>query len=204
MKTFAVRIVLLVAALTVGCGKQAKDAGGGSGVAAGGATGSGDLYFNVTVDGKPLSIAAADITTTFRRSNAQLPVLSIYAGKTGAPQILLTIPQELTGPSSTPNGAPEPESGIVQGSVSLQDYPEKGYTTNSFNTPYPETMIVVPDAVVITAVTPETATTKLITGTISVKTFAGPGHTDPKDADHVLKGKFRIRHEFTSTSGEKF
>jgi hypothetical protein len=196
--------VVLVLALAACSSKSSEPQRTGS-AATGGAAATGDRYFELTIDGKPLRIDAADISSTFRTVGNHAE-LKVFAGKQDAPGISLIAIGPMTGPSSTPNGSLEVESGISQGSVSLQNYPEKGYTTNSFNATYPEMAVVVPDAVVITAIAADGADAKLVTGTFDAKTYGShsKGTPDPKDTDHVVKGKFRIRHEFTSMSGDRF
>lgn len=160
------------------------------------------LYFDFTVDGKPFTVAPEDVSTTFRTVGNHAE-FKIFAGKPDGVTITLTAITPMTGPSSTPNGAADVASGIHQGSVSLQEFPEKGYTTNSFNATYPEMAVVVPDAVVITAIEPDGKDARFVTGTFAAKTFGShsQGTPDPKDTDHDVKGKFRLRHEL---SGERF
>lgn len=197
------------------CGKGADKTGpaasagsaagtAGTAAAVGATPAAGAAYFEVAIDGKPLTIKAADISSTFTKI-AGHPKLTIYAGADGATSVVLTIPNAMTGPSSTPSGSPNQDDNIVQGSVSLQNYPEKNYTTNSFDTLHPpKAAIVQPDAVVITEITADGADAKYIAGTINVTTFAVEGGTDPKNTDHVIKGRFRIHHVFDSMSGERF
>lgn len=54
----------------------------------------------------------------------------------------------MTKPSTTPSGSPDPKMNISQGSASLQNYPEKNYTSNSFNGTYPDKSPVITDAIV--------------------------------------------------------
>lgn len=165
----------------------------------------GELYFNFAADGKAYEIAADDVSSTFNNFNGH-PAFKIYAGADGEKGVLLTIPKDMKGPSSTPNGSKDFNDNITQGSVSLIDYPEKGYTTNSFNTVYPEMSQIIPDAVVITSIEEDGKDAKIITGTFNAKTYGShsKNNTDTKDIDHDVKGKFRIRHVFNSMSGERF
>lgn len=165
----------------------------------------GDRYFEFTVDGKSFSVDPEDVSSTFSAVGDHAE-FKIFAHKDGATGVSLVVTAPMEGPSSTPNGSPVVESGISQGSVSLQDFPEKGYTTNSFNAIYPEMAVVVPDAVVITTIVADGKDAKFVTGTFNAKTYGShsKGATDPKDTDHVVKGKFRIRHEFTSMTGDRF
>jgi hypothetical protein len=192
--------VVSVLALTACSSKSSEPQPTGSAAAA-----TADRYFELTVDGKAFKIDAADISSTFRTVGNHAE-FKVFAGKQDATAVSLTAIGPMTGPSSTPNGSPDVASGISQGSVSLHEYPEKGYTTNSFNATYPEMAVVVPDAVVITAIAADGADAKLVTGTFEAKTYGShsKGTPDPKDTDHVVKGKFRIRHEFTAMSGDRF
>jgi hypothetical protein len=194
---YIARIVIVLG--LVACSSKSSEPQG-TGSAAGG-----DRYFELTVDGKAFRIDAADVSSTFRTVGNHAE-FKVFAGKQDATGVSLVVIGPMTGPSSTPNGSTDVESGISQGSVSLHEFPEKGYTTNSFNATYPEMAVVVPDAVVITAIVADGANAKLVTGTFDAKTYGShsKGTPDPKDTDHVVKGKFRIRHEFTSMSGDRF
>lgn len=204
------RVVFVLAA--VGCSSKTSEPSKGSGSAAGSsateatkAPAAGARYFEFTVDGKPFSVAAEDISSTFRAVGDHAE-FKVFAHKEGNPGITLVVNNAMTGPSKTPNGSPVVESGISQGSLSLQEFPEKGYTTNSFNAIYPEMAVVVPDAVVITSIVEDGEKAKIVTGTFDTKTWGthSKGTPDPKDTDHVVKGKFSIRHEFNSMTGDKF
>ncbi len=213
---YLARILIILA--VVGCSSKASEPSQGAGAggsAAGGAVGGsaaggatarvGDRYFEFTVDGKSFSVDAGDVSSTFR-SVGDHAEFKVFAGKQDTTGVSLVVNGPMTGPSSTPNGSPVVESGISQGSVSLHEFPEKGYTTNSFNATYPEMAVVVPDAVVITSIVADGKDAKIVTGTFDAKTYGtkSKGAADPKDTDHVVKGKFRIRHEFSSLSGDRF
>ncbi|MEJ7601559.1 MAG: hypothetical protein WKG01_26890 [Kofleriaceae bacterium] len=202
------RVVLLLAVL--GCSSKSAEPDKGSGIATRPTAGTtkapaGDRYFEFTVDGKPYTIEPGDVSSTFR-SVGDHAEFKVFAGKDGATGISLVVTSPMTGPSSTPNGSTVVESGLSQGSVSLHQFPEKGYTTNSFNATYPEMAVVVPDAVVITSIDADGKDAKVVTGTFETKTYGthSKGTPDPKDTDHVVKGKFRIRHEFSSMTGDRF
>lgn len=156
---------------------------------------SDDLYFDFTVDGKEMHVAADDISSTYDATNKDT-TFKIFAGKEGAPTLLLIIPHNVANPSSTPNGSPDYAMNINQGSVSLQNYPEKNYTTNSFNTVYPEMSVPTPGAVIVTSSELMGDEGRIITGTINTTTYGEKSHTDPKSTDHKIAGKFRIKHEF--------
>lgn len=200
---YFVRVLLILA--VVGCSSKSAEQTKGSGSAPGAAaTPAGDRYFTFTVDGKSFSVDPGDVSSTFRSVGGH-GEFKVFAGKEDAPGISLYVISPMTGPSSTPNGSPVVESGISQGSLSLHEFPAKGYTTNSFNATYPEMSVVVPDAVVITSIVADGDKAKIVTGTFDTKTYGSHSKgTDPNDADHVVKGKFRIRHEFSSMSGDRF
>lgn len=164
-----------------------------------------DYYFDFTADGKEFQIAADDVSATLSNVNGH-PAFKIFAGADDKTGIMLTIPKNMKSPSSTPSGSANLDESISQGSVSLLNYPQKNYTTNSFNTVYPEMSKPVADAVVITSIEADGKDAKIITGTFNVKTFGthSNNNTDAKDTDHTVKGKFRIRHEFHSYNGDRF
>ena len=164
---------------------------------------SSDLYFDYTLDGKEMHVDAADIMSTYRANNTDT-VFTIHAGKDDNSTLLLSIPHDMTKPSTTPSGSPDYKMNITQGSASLQNYPEKNYTSNSFNSTYPEKSPVIPDAIVITSTEKQGEEARIITGTFNIKTYGENKETDPKQTDHVIKGKFRIKHEFSSINGGKF
>jgi hypothetical protein len=164
---------------------------------------TGDLYFDYTIDGKEMHVDAADIMSTYRANNTDT-VFTIHAGKEDGTTLLLTIPHDMTKPSTTPSGSPDPKMNISQGSASLQNYPEKNYTSNSFNGTYPEKSPVITDAIVVTTTEAQGEEGRIITGTFNIKTYSDNKETDPKNTDHVINGKFRIKHEFSSTNGGKF
>lgn len=169
----------------------------------GGLVNTGDLYFDYTLDGKEMHVDAADIMSTYRANNTDT-VFTIHAGKEDGTTLLLTIPHNMTKPSTTPSGSSDPEMNISQGSASLQNYPEKNYTTNSFNGTYPEKSPVILDAIVVTATEAPNEKERIITGTFNIKTYSDNKGTDPKQTDHVINGKFRIKHEYSSINGGKF
>lgn len=195
---------LSVVVLLIACSNNdKKTANATSASATSGDKSSGDLYFDYTIDGKPMQIAAADISASYYVTGNK-KVFKIFAGKEGEPNVLLVIPHDMTQPSSTPNGSKDFDQEITQGSVSLQNYPEKNYTTNSFNTTYDEMSVVVPDAVVILSSEKEGNKARVITGTFNATTYGEKDGKDPKDTNHKVSGKFRIRHEFSSTNGGEF
>lgn len=155
-----------------------------------------DLYFTFTIDGKEISIPSEEVSTSYNTA-LKKPVFKIFAGEYGKINLLLATTEAVTKPSSTPSGSTNFDDEIKQGSVSLQNYPEKNYTSNSFNTNFPESSIPVPDAIVITESKRFGDTHRIITGKINVKVFGGDATNDPKVSDHVIVGKFRVKHEFS-------
>ena len=156
-----------------------------------------DLYFTFTIDGKEtVSFPAEEISTSYNNA-LKKPVFKVFAGEYGKINLLLATTENVTKPSSTPSGSTNFDDEIKQGSVSLQNYPEKNYTSNSFNTNFPESSIPVPDAIVITESKRFGDTHRIITGKINVKVFGGDATNDPKVKDHMIVGKFRVKHEFS-------
>ncbi len=160
-------------------------------------------YFTYTIDGKKTEVPQDAISASLNTSGA-IPIFKIFAGNYGETSIVLTIPNGVAAPSVTPSGSADKTLDILQGSVSLQSYPEKGYTTNSFDYIYPDKTPVKNDAITITASEPEGDKARIITGKFSATTYGDFSGTDPKSTNHVVEGSFRIRHEFSSTNGGKF
>ncbi len=156
-----------------------------------------DLYFTFSIDGKEVvNFPSEEISTSYNTA-LKKPVFKVFAGEYGKINLLLATTEDVTKPSSTPSGSTNLDDEIKQGSVSLQNYPEKNYTSNSFNTTFPESSIPVPDAIIITESKRFGDTHRIITGKINVKVFGGDATNDPKVKDHVIVGKFRVKHEFS-------
>ncbi len=156
-----------------------------------------DLYFTFTIDGKEeVNIPSEEISTSYNIA-LKKPVFKIFAGEYGKINLLLATTEDVTKPSNTPSGSKNFYDEITQGSVSLQNYPEKNYTSNSFDTNFPASSIPVPDAIVITESKRYGDTHRIIKGKINVKVFGGDATNDPKVKDHVIVGKFRVKHEFS-------
>ncbi|HLO45024.1 MAG TPA: hypothetical protein VK175_11885 [Leadbetterella sp.] len=155
-----------------------------------------DLYFTFTIDGKEVSIPSEEVSTSYNTA-LKKPVFKIFAGEYSKINLLLATTEDVTKPSRTPSGSTNFDDEIKQGSVSLQNYPEKNYTSNSFNTNFPESSIPVPDAIVIIESKRYGDTHRIITGKINVKVFGGDATNDPKVSNHVIVGKFRVKHEFS-------
>ncbi len=164
---------------------------------------SGELYFDYKLDDKEIHVDASDIMSTYRENNTE-KVFSIHAGKDGGTTLLLMIPYDMTKPSKTPSGSSDYKMNITQGSASLQNYPEKDYTSNSFNSTYPERTPVINESIIVTSTETMGEKARIITGTFNTKTYSDNKETDPKSADHIIKGRFRIKHEFSSINGGKF
>lgn len=154
---------------------------------------SSDLYFDFTVDGKEIHIDADDISSTYTESVDTS--LLIFAGAEDATKISLAIPYLLSKPSTTPSGSTNSASKINHGSIELSNYPEKGYKSSSHDGVYPEKTPITPDAIVITSTEKEGEEATIITGTFNTKTYGYNKETDPKSTDHIIKGKFRIKHK---------
>ncbi len=154
------------------------------------------FYFEFVVDGKTITINPSDITTSYHVTSKDT-VFKILAGAYQAVTLVLTIPHDMSKPSSTPSGSSNYDLQITQGSVSLQNYPEKNLTFNSFDTGDPTTAIEVPDALVILSSEKVGKEYRIITGTIRVKLFGGDNKSnDPAIRDRDITGKFRIQHFF--------
>lgn len=158
----------------------------------------GDTYFNFEVDGKSFSIKDENISSTYHDFNDHTE-FKIFAGADGAPSLTLTITAPMNGPSTTPSGAEQPGNPISQGSVSLQNYPVKGETNNSYDFMDSNKSAPIADAIKITAIEPEGKEASFITGTIATTTVASAN--DPLKKTYRITGKFKIKHQF---SGDRF
>jgi hypothetical protein len=155
-----------------------------------------DFYFTFTIDGKEISIKPDDVSTSY---NTALPIATfkIMAGNYGEISLVLTTTADMTKPSSTPSGSTNYDEQITQGSVSLQNYPEKNYVFNSFDKGSPATSMPVPNAFTITK-TERVPDGRIITGTFNVKVFGGDNSkNDPNIKDRMVVGKFRVKHTFS-------
>ncbi len=156
-----------------------------------------DYYFEYAIDGKPFRVSTDDILTSYNSYQGKSE-FKIYAGTEGSPQLVLTIPHDMSKPSSTASGSPEAGNSISQGSVSLQDYPTKGNTFNSYDFMANPKQAPTPDAIVITASEKLGEEGHIITGTINVSLISG---NDPANKPYKITGKFKIKHLF---QGAKF
>lgn len=160
-----------------------------------------DYYFEYTIDGKSFKVDADNILTSYNSYQGKTE-FKIFAGTEGAEQLILTIPHDMSKSSSTASGSPEAGNSISQGSVSLQDYPEKGYTFNSYDFMVNPKPTPVPDAIVITESEKLGEEGRIITGTFNVTTIPGENSkNDPVIKPYTINGKFKIKHLF---KGEKF
>lgn len=156
-----------------------------------------ELYFNYSIDGKEISLDTTDILTSYNEFSATDREFKIFAGKDEGPNLVLTLVSDMSKPSSTPNGSPNAGEKLVQGSVSLQNYPSKGFTFNSYDFLQNPKPTVIPDAIVITNSEKVGETARILTGTINVTVRGGENkQNDPAIKDYVVKGKFRVKHEF--------
>jgi len=156
-----------------------------------------DFYFNYSIDGKNFKVSEEDILTTYNEFSPTQKEFKIFAGKDQERSLVLTIISDMSKPSSTPNGSAEPGNVLSQGSVSLQNFPAKSFTFNSYDsslTPAPE---VIPNAINITKSEPFNDKGRIITGTIDAIVRGGDNkQNDPNIKDYVIKGNFRVKHLF--------
>lgn len=155
-----------------------------------------EIYFDFSIDGKEFHLTAADILTSYNEFGTDKE-FKIFAGKDGGPNLVLNLVSDMSKPSSTPNGTPQSSDKLGQGSVSLQNYPVKGLTFNSYDYLLDPKPTVIPDAILITNSEKVEDKGRIITGTINVIVRGGENkQNDPAIKDYVIKGKFRIMHEF--------
>ncbi len=157
-----------------------------------------DYYFIFSIDGKEIKINPDDVLTSYNASLPK-PTFKIMAGNYGEISLVLTTTADMAKPSSTPSGSTNYDEQITQGSVSLQNYPEKNYVFNSFDKGSASTSVPVPNAFVITK-TERVSDGRIITGTFNVKVFGGDNSkNDPNIKDRMVIGKFRLKHTFSDT-----
>jgi len=126
-----------------------------------------NFYFDYIIDGREKHIDAADIVSNYYPSKHN--TFTIYAGEVDSALASLTVSRDIRKPSVTPSVAQDPNMNILTGSVSLQDYPEKNTTCNSYNNSSPEATPVIADAIVITGSEKEGDTARIITGSLHEK-----------------------------------
>ena len=160
------------------------------------------FYFDYILDGKEMHVNADEIVSAYYPDKNK--TFTIYAGKDDSVLVLLTVGRDIRKPSVTPSGSANPKMNIPMGSVSLQDYPEKNNESHSYNSTSPDGTPVIADAIVITGSQKEGDTARIITGSFHAKTYRGSKETGDEYTEHVIKGKFRIRHEFHSYNGGSF
>lgn len=159
-----------------------------------------ELYFDFSIDGKEFHLTEADILTSYNEFGADKE-FKIFAGKDEGPNLILNLVSDMSKSSNTPNGTPESSGKLGQGSVSLQNYPVKGLTFNSYDYLLDPKPAVIADAIVITNSDKVEDKGRIITGTINVIVRGGENkQNDPAIKDYVIKGKFRIMHAFTGLS----
>jgi ABC-type oligopeptide transport system substrate-binding subunit len=153
-----------------------------------------EFYFDYSIDGKEISLDTTDILTSYNEFSATDREFKVFAGKDAGPNLVLTLTADMSKPSHTANGSAEAGDKISQGSVSLQNYPSKGFTFNSYDYLLNPKPTVIPDAIVITNSEKMGETARILTGTINVIVRGGENkENDPAIKDYVIKGKFRIK-----------
>ncbi len=187
---------MLSFSILFGCiGKNNQDAAGSTNQNEN--TKSNELYFDYSIDGKEISLDTTDILTSYNEFSTTDREFKLFAGKDEGPSLVLTLTADMSKPSHTDNGSSEAGNKISQGSVSLQNYPSKGLTFNSYDFLLNPKPIVIPDAIVITNSEKVGETARILTGTINVIVRGGENkENDPSIKDYVIKGKFCIKHEF--------
>jgi hypothetical protein len=155
-----------------------------------------EFFITFTIDGKEVNIPIDEVSTSYNVA-LKKPVFKIMAGEYGKINLLLITTEDITKPSSTPSGSTNFDDEITQGSVSLQNYPLKNYTSNSYNMGDEKSKVISPNAIVITKSERVADKYRIIEGKINVKVFGGDPGTDKNVSDHIIIGKFRVKHEFT-------
>lgn len=191
---YAILITLFAMSLASCSGNAASGEGkpdAGTTEAAGGSS-SDEEYFTFSVDGKEMSIPAADVSTSYHDVDSSFRIM---AGPDGGTSVVLTIPQIQACPCSVPAGSAVASDALSQGSVSLQNYPQKSYAFNSWYLTMHETPPV--DAIKVSNLGTPKDGYRYITGTFQVKvlkTEANGAAPDNKDYQ-ITNGRFRVRHD---------
>jgi len=187
--------VVLSATVFTACNNTGTDAKTGdsttSPVSGKSETSTGDAYFTFTVDGKNLSIPAADVSSSFNPYDSSF---KINAGQYQELGVVLTIPNFPACPCSVAAGGPVGTS-LDQGSVSLQNYPEKKLTFNSWYNGLKGTPPA--DAIKITDLGTLKDGYRYITGEFHVKVLKTESNgTSAANKDYeITNGKFRVKHD---------
>lgn len=156
-----------------------------------GSTPGGEEYFSYLLDGKEMSIPAADISTSYYPSDSSFHV---FAGKDQQTSIVLTVPGMNRCPCTVPAGSAAPGNILSQGSVSLQNYPKRPTSFNSWYLTMHETPPA--EAIKITDVGTPKEGYRYITGTFHAKVLKTETNgNSPDNVDHdITNGKFRVKH----------
>lgn len=155
-------------------------------------TTSSDEYFTFAIDGKEMSIAAADISTSFSSFDS---TFKVFAGADKKLSIVLTIPALTNCPCSVPAGSAEAGNQLDQGSVALQNYPQTGYGFNSWSNSMHDAPPA--EAIKITDLGTVKDGYRFITGEFHAKVLKTESNGDkPDNKDYeITNGKFRVKHD---------
>jgi hypothetical protein len=157
------------------------------------ATVSSDTYFEFSVDGKTFTVSEDAVSTSYNKFGDKTE-FKIFAGEN--PSLTLTIPNDMSKPSSTPSGGAV-GTAIAQGSASLQNYPDASHNFNSFDYMATPPQTPVADAIVITTSELIGTEGRLISGTINVTTVPDSNNnSDPANKPYKIVGKFKVKHLF--------
>jgi hypothetical protein len=186
--------ILALACIYIGCNSNTAPTPNKSDNTLGAATAenSNDSYFSFAIDGKEVSIAEDDISTSYSSGDS---TLKIYAGKDGELSIVLTIPALNTCPCTVPAGSAIAGNQLDQGSVSLQNYPEKNYSFNSWYNSMHDTPPA--EAIKITNLGTVKNGYRYIAGTFHAKVLKTESNGDkPSNKDYeITNGKFSVKHD---------
>lgn len=151
-----------------------------------------DAYFTFAIDGKEMSIPAEDISTSFSSFDS---TFKIFAGKDKELSIVLTVPALPNCPCTVPAGSATAGNQLDQGSVSLQNYPEKGYSFNSWYNSMHETPPA--EAIKVTGLGTVKDGFRYISGTFHAKVLKTESNGDkPDNKDYeITNGKFSVKHD---------
>ncbi len=183
--------------LLAACGKNDQQTTDATTSAASETVNSDAEFFAFELDGKPMQIAPADISSSFYPSGE----LKIYAGADRAMSVILTIPEIEKCPCSVPAGALDAASPIGQGSISLQSYPHPHNGLNSWYVG--QAGVPSESAIEITAIGPVQNGGRMISGRFNVLILKTESNGDgPENKDYQISGgRFQIKHDVVGQSG---
>lgn len=190
-----IKLISLLAAGAIamlGCGNSTTSTSATGAAATSDRATPGGEYFTFNLDGKPMSVPAEDVSTSYYETDS---TFKVFAGKDQEMSIVLTVPKVDICPCTIPAGSAEPGHILTQGSVSLLNYPQRPLGFNSWYL----TMHDAPpaDAIRITDLGAPKDGYRYVAGTFKARVLKTETNGDsPDNRDHeITDGKFRVKHD---------